>query len=272
MFQRRAPLFCALLILSLGKAGCGCNGGHRYVRPDPLPEAKELLNRVGELSTRAMSFRAESVMDYWVGKERVRGTVLVMGKRGARMRFNALNPTGGNVAADLACNGVDYKYVDYNNNCQLTGPCTKTSIAQLLRVVLEPDDFLLLAVGGTPILTNADGTVRWDSKKGQAIVDVVSDDNQNTQTLVLDGREGRWEVLESTVRDAHGEIEWRLQNKEFVTLRAEDGTELRVPKKSRFEQPKEKADLIVKWKTRTINLEIDDEKFEIQLPSGIPRC
>jgi len=272
MLQRRAPLLCALILLAFGKVGCGCNGGHRYLRPDPMPEAKALLERVGELGARAHSFRAESVMDYWVGGERVRGTVLVMGKRGARLRFNALNPTGGNVAGDLACNGVDFKYVDYNNNCQLTGPCTKTSIAQLLRVVLEPDDFLLLAVGGSPVLTNADGTVKWDAKTGHAIVEVVSDDNANTQTLVLDGRDGRWDVLESTVRDARGEIEWHLQNKDFISIRAEDGTELRVPKKTRFEQPKEKADLIVKWKSRTINLEIDDKKFEIEIPAGIPRC
>ena len=270
--MRRVPLVCALLILSAGKLGCGCNGGRHYAAPNPMPEAGDLLQRIETRNARVVSFRAESVMDYWVDKERVRGTVLVMGKRGARMRFNALSPTGGNVAADLACNGVDFKYVDYNNNCQLTGPCTRTSIAKLLRVVLEPDDFLLLAIGSMPVLADGDGTVRWDEKTGFATVEVLSSDNQRSQTLLLDGREGRWDVLESTLRDARGEVEWRLQNKGFQSTRSEDGTELRVPEKTYFKQPAEKADLLVKWKTRTINLEIEEDKFEIEIPAGIPRC
>jgi len=272
MLQRRAPFLCALLTLLAGEGGCGCNGGKRYVRPDPLPEAKEFLRQSEALRDQALTFKAESVMDYWVDKERVRGTVLVMGRRGARMRFNALNPTGGNVAGDLACNGVDFKYIDYNNDCQVTGPCTKDSIAQLLRVVLEPDDFLLLAIGGAPVLTNADGSVSWDAKRGYATVEVVSDDYMGTQTLVLDGREGHWDVLESTVRDANGNIEWRLKNKEFKSLTGDDGIVYRVPSKTRFEQPKVKADLIIKWKKRSINPKLDDEKFEIEIPVGIPPC
>ena len=43
---------------------------------------------------------AESVMDYWVGKNRVKGTVYVMGKTGRHIRFNALSPTGGTPMVD----------------------------------------------------------------------------------------------------------------------------------------------------------------------------
>ncbi len=272
--HRSLVLCCALLSTTLAGQGCGCNGKRVVERPYVEPTVEDFINHNTLVREAAMSFKAESIMDYWVGNERVRGTVLIMGKRGARMRFNALSPTGDNVAADMACNGVDFKYVDYNNNCQVSGACTSTSIAHLLRVNLEPDDFLLLAVGSTPILADADGTITWDASKGYEVVDLISNDNSFTQKIIIDGRHGReqWAVVESTVRDAKGNIEWRLKNKDFKTVKAEDGTEFRVPTKTRFEQPKDKADLIVKWKKRVINLELDDAKWEIEIPEGIPPC
>ena len=272
--HRSLALLLTLLSTTLAGQGCGCNGQRAVKRPYVAPTVNDIMNHNTVVREAAMSFKAESIMDYWVGNERVRGTVLIMGKRGARMRFNALSPTGGNVAADMACNGVDFKYVDYNNNCQVTGACTGNSIAQLLRVNLEPDDFLLLAVGSTPILTNATGTVTWDSSKGYEVVALTSEDNSFTQKIIIDGRQGRdkWAVVESTVRDARGNIEWQLKNKDFETVKAEDGTEFRVPTKTRFEQPKEKADLIVKWKERVLNLELDDDKWEIEIPDGLPPC
>ena len=83
------------------------------------------------------SFRSQSVMDYWLGNQRVKGSVKVMGTHGAKVRFNAEDPMG-NVIADLACNVRDFVYVDHQNNCQLTGPCNRDSIAQLLGVPLAP--------------------------------------------------------------------------------------------------------------------------------------
>ena len=266
------PGFLALLIAVL--PGCGCNGNRPVIRPYPDPGIADVLAQLETTRTAARSFRAESVMDYWVGKQRVRGTVLVMGRTGARMRFNALSPTGGNVAADLACNGVDFAYLDYNENCQLLGPCTSHSIAQLLRVDLEPDDFLLLAVGSTPVIADAEGTVEWDAKHGYEVVELTSTTSGFTQKIVLDGRHGRdrWAVIESLVRDARGNTEWHLENKAFSTVTTEDGASFQVPDKTRFRQPKAKADLIVDWKQREVNLVLDDAKWQLDIPDGLRFC
>jgi len=266
------PAVLAALVALL--PGCGCNGNHAIKRPYPAPGVADVLAHLEATRTAATSFRAESVMDYWVGKQRVRGTVLVMGKVGARMRFNALNPTGGNVAADLACDGVDFAFIDYNDNCQLVGPCTGRSIAQLLRVDLEPDDFLLLAVGSTPVLPGAEGTLTWDSEHGYEVLELTSGATGYSQKIVIDGRRGRdrWAVIESLVRDEHGNTEWHLENKDFSLLTADDGTVLVVPGKTRFRQPKEKADLIVDWKKREVNLPLGDDKWQIEIPVGLRSC
>ncbi len=266
------PAVLAALVAVL--PGCGCNGKHNVARPYPAPDVADVLAHLEATRTEATSFRAESVMDYWVGKQRVRGTVLVMGKVGARMRFNALNPTGGNVAADLACDGVDFAFIDYNDNCQLVGPCTGRSIAQLLRVNLEPDDFLLLAVGSTPVLPGAEGTLTWDSEHGYEVLELTSSESGYSQKIVIDGRRGRdrWAVVESLVRDGHGNVEWHLENKDFSLLTADDGTVLVVPGKTRFRQPKDKADLIVDWKKREVNLPLSNDKWQLDIPIGLRSC
>ncbi len=208
----------------------------------------------------------DSRMEHWVDKQRIKPTVLVMSQRGAKIRLNVLDPTG-NVATDLACDGDNFQLVDYNKNCQLGGTCTRDSIAQLLRVSLEPDDFLLLAIGGVPIIDSPTGSTEWDSKKQHEILNLVSSDGAWKQRLILDGREQRWDVLSSTVWNAKGEVEWRLTNKGFTEDKGEDGKQFRVPARTRFEQPHVKAELAIRWNKRDINPTLDGSKFTI---TGIP--
>ncbi len=249
---------------------CGCNG--KIVRPYAAPTAERVLNTLKERNQAAKSFRARSTMDYWVGKDRVKGTVLVQGRVDRRLRFNALNPGADTVAIDMACDGVSFVYLDQNNNCILTGPCDASAIAQLLRIRLEPEDFLLLAVGSTPILEGK-ASLRWDDGSGREIITIKAADGR-VQTIGLDGRskEATWDVLESTVKTADGKVEWKLSNKDFRKAEVEGGGSIRAPGKTRFEQPSEKADLIVDWDQRQVNLELADELFVLEPVGGLAQC
>lgn len=268
----RSMIVLVALTLAMAYAGCSCSRHKPVPRAYPEPSTEDVLAYLAEAQRQARSFQAETVMDYWIGDERVKGTVLLMGRKGARVRINALNPTGDNVAADLSCDGIGFEFIDYNNNCQLTGLCTKRSIAALLRISLEPDDFLLMVMGTTPVIADAQGTVTWDERKGREIVELVAPDNRFTQTIVLDGRDQSWDVLSSEVRDVRGNILWRLRNKGFQTLTAQDGRTFRVPEKSQLEQPSENADLLVQWKKRVFNLDIETAKFDMEIPPGLPSC
>jgi hypothetical protein len=249
---------------------CGCDG--TIVRPYEKPKVGKVVQSLKDRNAAARSFRAESTMDYWVGKERVKGTVQVQGRIDRRLRFNALNPGAGTVAIDLACDGTDFVYLNQNENCVLTGPCDATAIAQLLRIELEPEDFLLLAVGSTPIL-EGEAVLSWDDQAGREVVTITTADKR-VQTIKLDGRskEATWDVLESTVTGADGKVEWKLSNKDFKAIEVEGGGTRRVPGKTRFEQPPMKADLIVDWETRSVNLELAEEFFQLAPPAGLPQC
>jgi len=267
----RAAVVVIATIWALSTPACGCFSTS-VKRPYPEVQATSVVAALAARNEAAGSFRAESKMDYRVGGERVKGTVLIAGKRGAQIRFNAENPTGGNVAVDLACNGFDFKYVNNNENCQLTGPCSESAIAQLLRVRLEPDEFMLLAIGGAPLIDHVEAKLEWIADGGRERLTLSGRDGSK-QILELSGDKDRnWDVVMAKLLTPDGKVDWKLRNKDFKTLKSVDGKAFRVPAKTLFEQPQAKADLLVEWKTRAINVALEDAMFEMEIPAGLPRC
>jgi hypothetical protein len=266
--RRIALAFAALAASWWTGPGCACTR-QTIPRGYPTPSVEQLLAHVEQSGQAVRSYNAESTMDYWVGDQRIKATVLVMGERGAKVFFKALNPATDTAAADLVCNGQGFVYVDYEHSCQLSGQCDRRAIGRLLRVSMEPDDFLLLAIGSVPIIADPSGTVRWDQERGAEVVELVSRDRAWRQTLVLDGRSGagKWDVLESVVRDGQGAVDWKLQNKDFRPVTTADGRTVRVPGATRFEQPQQKADLQVRWEQRLLNTALNQTAFQREPPA-----
>lgn len=249
-------------------AACPSPHGN-FKPPAPMPSVQDVVARLAKEREARKTFSAASTMDYWLGKDRVKGDVMVMGTDKRQVRFNGLDPTGG-VLADMACNGSDYVFVDMKNNCQRSGPCNRDSIAQLLRVELEPDDFLHLALGTPPVIDQASGTVTWDSNKGYERVQLEGPAGK--QSIVIDARDGRWDVVASELVGRDGKIVWSVENADFVAVKDESGVEHRLPGKTRFKSPQQQQDLLVDWKERRVNLAIDPAKFTVPVPQGLPGC
>jgi hypothetical protein len=261
----RAAIFVLLL------TGCGCNGGNVQA-PKEMRTVDKVKATIAERAALAKTFKAETLSDYWLGNNRIKGTVKIMGTPDRKVRFNGLSPAGGSVLLDLMCDGTNFVLIDYQNNCQLTGPCTGDSIAQLLRVPLEPEDFFALAVGQTPVLADSTGRVTWDSKHGHEVVELES--AAGKQTIVLDARQKQYDVVRSEMRGANGAMIWSVENKEFGELASEETppVTLRVPGKSRFRSPAKNSDVIVEWNERVLNAQLPPVAFQLTVPPGLPTC
>jgi hypothetical protein len=258
-----------LLLVAVLAACAGCpNGNTGKPRPYTEPKVDEILAKLSKQSASRTSFSGESKMDYWMGDQRMKGDVLVMGTAGKKVRFNALSPAGGDVILDMACGGTNFAYVDKQNNCQLSGPCDRNSIATMLRIQLDPEDFLHLALGTPPILAGATGETTWDGSYEKLSLKSA----EGTQTLTLDLRQGRLDVIDSEVKDPTGKVVWSVRNTEFDVAPDANQGEHRLPTKTQFKSPGQKADLVVEWGQRTINPTIDDAKFVVTVPDGLPRC
>lgn len=256
------------LVSLLLLAGCPNGGTGKFKPPSKMRTAEEVIADLAKMRDARTAFRAESVMDYWLGGQRVKGTVLVMGTNQRQVRFNAISPQE-DVLADMACDGQDFALVNMQKNCQLTGPCNKQSIATFLRVELEPEDVLHLALGTVPVPADAKGKVTWDSSKGHEVVELAS--SQGTQTIRIDARDGRRDVVSSQLaRD--GKVVWSVENTDFEEVKDEGGGVHRLPAKTRFKTPAGDGDLLVEWKERTVNPSIDAAKFKVTIPEGLARC
>src|SRR5262249_37771555 len=150
------------------------------------------------------AFKADSTMDYWIGNQRVKGEVLVMGTTGAKVRFAALSPAGGMPMVEMACDGTNFTLVDHQNNCQRTGPCDQRSIAQFFHIDLAPDDFVHLALGTPPVIANPTGKVTWDSGSGVHRVELTGADG--TQKMSIDTKEGRFDVVDVELAGSDGKV------------------------------------------------------------------
>lgn len=246
---------------------CGCPHGGTP-RDHAAPTVAEIVDKLGKARAELTSFVADSTMDYWLGGQRAKGEVLVMGAVGAKVRFAALSPAGGSTMAELACDGKDFVYVDYQKNCTRSGPCDEHSIAQFFRIDLQPDDFVHLAVGTPPVLANPTGTVTWDGDHGYEKVELHGDGG--TQKLTIDDKNGHFDVVASELAGADGKTRWSVANTDFIEVAGH-----RVPGKTRFKSPANDQDLLVEWggkDSRQINTQLGDDKFKLAAPAGLPLC
>jgi hypothetical protein len=252
--------------LALALLACGCPGGGAVKRPYPEPTAADLVARLQKKQAELTSFTTNSNMDYWLGNQRMKGDVLVMGKPGAFVRLAALSPAGGSTILEMACNGHDFVLVDYQNNCTLTGPCDASSIAQFFHIALAPDDFFHLAVGTPPVLEGATGTLTWDSSHGYEKLMLKS--AAGTQKLTLDLKSNHTDVIDSQLEGPDGKVIWSVANENFVDVGGH-----RLPGKTQFKSPDQKQDLLVSWgDQRQVNVDLGPDKFALAAPTGLPMC
>jgi hypothetical protein len=245
-----------------------CGPAQHGTRPYAEPSVADIVGKLGSAHDAAKSYRADTTMDYWLGNQRAKGEVLVMGKTGSFVAIAALSPAGGSTVAQMACDGTNFVYVNFQGNCVVTGPCDRSSIAQFFRVELAPDDFLHLAVGTPPVLPNPTGTVTWDASKG--LEDVALSAGGKTEKLAIDMKDGKLDVMSAAMIGGDGKTEWQITNSNFVAIGG-----LRVPGKSRFKASGEQQDVEIDWgeaSNRAINLELEASKFKLDAPPGLPTC
>jgi hypothetical protein len=237
----------------------------------PEPTVSEVVDRLTRAKDELHSFTGAAIMEYWLNGDRFKGDVLAMGETGAKVRIAALSPAGGSTLAEMACDGSQFVSVNYQNNCVLTGPCNKHSIATFFGIELAPDDFLHLALGTPPVVSQPTGAVTWDAAHGVYRVELSGSDGK--QTIGIADRDRVWDVVESERFGPDGKPEWSVKNASFDNAKDPAGKDHRVPGKSRFTAPdSQKADLTVEWHERTVNLTIDPQKFTIAVPPGLPTC
>lgn len=258
-------VFSAVVVLAVSACG-GAFGPRPY--QDPGTDA--LIAHLTTLRDRVTSLRAETKSDARVGKERANVEVLIMATWGGKLRYQAMNPGGASLAADLASDGQEICFIDANKNCGECGPASPENVSRLVRVPLPPDAVVAVMMGGTPLITPTAKKLTWDSDTGREILE-LTDAAGMTQRIEVDGRERRWDLLLSELRDAKGKLIWRIRHKDFHVVTREHGDPVRLPGLSLFEQPDN--DVRIDWREQALDVAIDEQRaFHLDVPEGLPLC
>jgi len=235
------------VILPLVLAGCP---GNDYTRKTATPTVQVLLGKVGARQAAVTALRGKATVDHWDGKQRVKGEVNILVERPGSLHFRATDPAGG-VAAKLATDGKEFQLLDVANNRFLVGEATPCNLARLVGIAMQSGQVIDLLVGGAPLAVGAKGTLAWDKKEGAEVITLaLPGGGQEIIRLNGRGKAPTYDVMSAEERDAAGKVLWRLSHFEFVVV---DG--VRLPGVTKFVQPARKADVIVKWESRTPNPE-----------------
>jgi hypothetical protein len=204
----RSACLVALLVV-----GCSACGSGAKTRTYPAPPAVDLVTHLREARQRAnKNLRADTKADAWIGNDRAKVTVNILGEWGGRFRFQAEGPNNATVA-DLASDGQEYCFIDAQKNCGECGPATPESIGRLVGLALEPDDLMAVLLGSTPIL-EGEATVTWDASNGYEVLTVTSP-NGYKQTVKLQAAGEAWDVKQSELWGPDGKRVFRIRHIEF---------------------------------------------------------
>jgi hypothetical protein len=234
------------------------------VRPYPPPDAESLLARVREQLRRASGLRAETKVDHLSGEGRIKGKVTMLVAADGRLRFEAESPLGSPLAV-LASDGTEFDLLDVEKNRFLTGPATPCNVARLLRIVMPGADVAAVLLGGAPLPPFERARVEWDDSHGgreRLILDLFGG---GRQTLWLGAGGRTWDVVAAERVDAAGRTLFSLEHEGF-----RDVGRVRLPRVTRFREPAEKADVIVRWREQEAGVELPAAAFRLPPPEGIP--
>jgi len=251
---------CALVAVVL-VAGCP----KPAVRPYPPPSADELLAALRGRAEHFKTLRAAAKIDYMAnGGDRAKIKVNLLLARPAKLRIEADSPLGGALST-LTSDGTQFSLLDVRSNRFLQGPAKACNVARLARLNIPPDDVVAVLMGGAPLDGKVEG-VTWDPNNGGREVLTLALPDGGRETIQLDAREKRWDVMRAERRDAAGKVLWRVTNEGF---KDRDGG-VRLPDVEDVEEPPHGADAQIKLRSVEPNIDLGDDLFRLTPPQGVP--
>jgi hypothetical protein len=255
----------------------GCAHGAVVPRPTdrPAPPADTLFAALVERQRVLRSIELETKTTSWLGKDRIRATVLMQVDRAGRLRFEAEVPIQGTVAS-LAVNGREFTFIDLQEHVFRRGPPCPANVALLIPIPLLPDEIAAILLGDAPLGQGARaGEVLWD---GQRRADVLVVDRPGAGAAArlwvsfIPAPGGtRYDVVAVAGESPPGAgRRWQVA---YEALTPAGAVPVTLPGVIRFAEPGRSFDdgVEIKVKQRLgVNRPLRDESFTLAPPPGYP--
>ncbi|HEY3356062.1 MAG TPA: DUF4292 domain-containing protein [Polyangia bacterium] len=252
-----APVLVTVLLV----AGLGCKPGP-VAGPASLPAAGTLLDEIRGRQAQAKSLRGDSKIDYWAPEGRTKVTVNLAVARPGRLRFEAENPISGHTEGTLVTDGRSFALLDVQHNRFLVGPALPCNVARMTRIAMPPDDVAVILLGSAPILAHERAEVAWDRAHGGREIVTLHLRGGGTERLEI--AHGSRDLVAAEVKDSAGRSIWHLTHEEFRSVGG-----VRLPRRTKFIEPREKADVVIRFRDVEANVSIPEDVFHLTPPAGM---
>ncbi len=249
-----------LLVLLFAWPGSGCC---RARRTYPRPGAGRLLAAVRGRNARLRTLRAKLTADQLTSRGRVKLTVFLLAARGGKLRMEAT--VLDNTVAVFVSDGARFQSLDLKKHVAYTGRARPCNVARLFGLPLEPDQVVVVLLGGVPILRHDGIRVTWDPCHGRERL-VLSDERTGlVQEIWLRRRGNGWRVEGTRIRNEKGTTLLTVAYRRFVRR---GGVEL--PQWVRYLQKHPRTDLLLRFKKVEVDVEIPEDAYRLSVPEGWP--
>lgn len=235
----------------------GCPNGGVDPPPELLEDPKAVLDlmhqRLAPLKSVAIVARAS----YYGEGGSKKGTTILLGRRPASVRFDALTPTD-ELIATLASDGRTFVSFERGAKTCDTGPSCPANLSRMLPLRMEGADILTALLGGAPVIRHKEASVAWDRDAGAYRVRLVGDDA--TERIWIAPKTG---VVKKADLIRGGKTVLTLTFDDF-----EQSGGHWLPRELHFEMDEPEVDLKIKYREVDLNVDLEDDAFAIQCPEG----
>ncbi len=233
-------------------------------RTYPPPSARDLVNDVRKRNSSAQSIRAVVNADQFTKEGRVKLKVYILAEKEGKLRFEAT--VMDNTVAILVSDGSRFRSIDFKEHIVYEGPATPCNIARVFNIPLTGDQVAVVLMGGVPLLQHDTAEVKWDKCKGREILSLENRKRGVTQEIYLKKGEGSWQITGTRIRDENGKTLLTLSARDFELERG-----LWVARRTHYKHPQKKADVIIRFLSQSLNVDIPEEAFELEPPHGLEK-
>lgn len=265
----RLRLFSVAILAYFAWSTAACGARQTPMPADVVDSHEELLAHMAARSEEVHSARASAVMDYFgrAGRVRVRQAIVV--HRPDRLRLETLSPFDSTLSV-VTANQRELAFYDLSNETLQTGAPTADNLARLIPLRFTPGDIVSVLLGSPPLDRMNDEfgiwKLSWDSRRGAWKMYVPAADGHQLEIYV---RHGSWVLAGAREVARNGEVLWEVRTADFIRVQSE-GVEMEVPTRIRFLMKRENLDVSLTVSNYTLNPELEDWLFELDLPELTP--
>lgn len=259
----------SLFAFTLTLTACGRLPYPEYPSNDP----EAILGARWRLPDSLEALRAEARLEQREGGKRIRGTILMMIERPAKVRFDALTRLG--AVATLTSDGERFALLDLREERFFIGEACPENIARGVGIRLSPGELVALLLGELPQLDRA--TASFDVIRGGYRLGFPDDEGGRVEVDLLLPKEAlslppdEQRVFLSAMRfyGADGELQRAIRFDSHRRIATPAGEEALIPREIELIDREEGSDLLFRYQSIEPIGEAPEGAFEQQPPASL---